>query len=317
MSHELFKYPNVVGFGTGYKIKEGATVDRVARVVLVSEKVPIAALSDDELIPKMIDGQVTDVIQVGHIIAQQDHDDYHRPAPGGVSIGHYMITAGTLGVVVRINDMKAILSNNHVLANSNDAQVGDPILQPGPYDGGTDQIGTLADYEPIDFGVAPPVCPFAEAYVMLGNAISRLLGSEHRVQAFIQRQQATNIMDAAIAFPLRQDDLKEEILGVGVPSGVAQPALGLGVIKSGRTTGVTMDQINVLDATVVVGYGAGKSATFEGQIITGPMSQGGDSGSLLMEERNYQAVGLLFAGSDQVTIHSPIQPILNRFGAVI
>lgn len=319
MSKELFQYPNVVGFGRGYKVKDGATVDRVARVVLVSEKKPIAALSADEVIPKMIDGEVTDVVHVGHVIAHQDHDEYHRPAPGGVSIGHYQITAGTLGVNVKINDMKAILSNNHVLANSNDASVGDAILQPGPYDGGTadQRIGRLSDFEPINFGTAPPVCPFAEGFAAVSNWLARLVRSSHRVQAYMENQAAVNVMDAAIAFPDVQADLSETIMGIGIPQGTTSPALGLGVIKSGRTTGVTMGEITVLEATIVVGYGGGKSATFEGQIITSNMSQPGDSGSLLLDENSLAAVGLLFAGSDQVTIHSPIGPILSRFGAVI
>src|SRR5881394_2951421 len=46
-----------------------------------------------------------------------------------------------------------ILSNNHVLANSNGATIGDPEYQPGPYDGGTsaDQIATLTDFQVISF----------------------------------------------------------------------------------------------------------------------------------------------------------------------
>jgi hypothetical protein len=36
------------------------------------------------------------------------------------------------------------------------------------------------------------------------------------------------------------------------------------------------------------------------------MSQGGDSGSLLVDGEGDKAVGLLFAGSDEVTIHNPI-----------
>jgi hypothetical protein len=66
-----------------------------------------------------------------------------------------------------------------------------------------------------------------------------------------------------------------------------------------------------LDATVNVSYGVGQVATFEGQIISGPMSQGGDSGSLLVAGSSLQAVGLLFAGSDQTTVFNPIQAVLD------
>jgi hypothetical protein len=49
-----------------------------------------------------------------------------RPAPGGVSVGHFAITAGTLGCLALglnppRNNRLMVLSNNHVLANSNNA----------------------------------------------------------------------------------------------------------------------------------------------------------------------------------------------------
>lgn len=75
-----------------------------------------------------------------------------RPSPGGVSIGHYMITAGTLGCLVQdTSGLQHILSNNHVLANSNNARQSDPIYQPGPHDGGTskDEIAKLWRWRPL------------------------------------------------------------------------------------------------------------------------------------------------------------------------
>src|SRR3546814_11925718 len=47
-----------------------------------------------------------------------------------------------------------MLSNNHVLANSNDSAVGDAILQPGTADGGADpadRIAPLARFVEISF----------------------------------------------------------------------------------------------------------------------------------------------------------------------
>lgn len=52
-----------------------------------------------------------------------------------------------------------------------------------------------------------------------------------------------------------------------------------------------------MTAAVNVTYGGGRTARFEDQIITGPMSEGGDSGSLLVDADELKAVGLLFAGS--------------------
>src|SRR3546814_9497069 len=56
-----------------------------------------------------------------------------RLARSGISIGHAATTAGTLGGLVRNRETGAvaILSNNHVLANSNQGAMGDAVLQPG------------------------------------------------------------------------------------------------------------------------------------------------------------------------------------------
>ena len=69
-----------------------------------------------------------------------------RPLRIGASIGHFKITAGTLGGFVRSRDDSTmlILSNNHVLANENKAKKGDAIIQPGPFDGGQDPRGKSA-----------------------------------------------------------------------------------------------------------------------------------------------------------------------------
>jgi hypothetical protein len=55
-------------------------------------------------------------------------------------------------------------------------------------------------------------------------------------------------------------------------------------------------------------------AQFTDQIVTSPMSQGGDSGSLVVERDSHEAVGLLFAGSQQSTVISPIQTALDELG---
>jgi len=56
----------------------------------------------------------------------------------------------------------------------------------------------------------------------------------------------------------------------------------MGVCKSGRTTAFTPARSAFLEATMTVNYGSERVATFEGQIVSTPMSQGGDSGSLLV-----------------------------------
>jgi len=314
---DILARPNVVGVGVGYRETAGKLTDDVCVIVLVQQKVAQAALSAESLVPREIAGLRTDVRGVGEIRAQQARTDRWRPAPGGVSIGHYRISAGTLGCVVRdrATGSRLILSNNHVLANSNDATLGDPILQPGGADGGVDPqdvIARLERFVPIHYSTAPGTCGTAAAIAHLANAAAILLGSQHRLQPYQFNQQASNVVDAAVARPLDDASILDEILDIGEPAGTTEPALGMAVRKSGRTTGFTTDAITVLDATVTVSYGSGRSARFENQIVTGPMSQGGDSGSLLVAGDTQEAVGLLFAGSNQTTIHSPISLVLDH-----
>jgi hypothetical protein len=101
-----------------------------------------------------------------------------------------------------------------------------------------------------------------------------------------------------------------EIRGIGLVSGTKGASLGQTVRKSGRTTDFTTGTITLLNATVNVAYGA-KTARFVGQVITTPMSQGGDSGSLIVDGSENKAVGLLYAGSPQATIFNPIIEVLN------
>lgn len=308
--------PNVVGVGIGYKVKVGQMTDELCIVTLVRQKVPRAGLPSEAMVPEMVEGVATDVWEVGVIRALQARTDRWRPAPGGVSIGHFQITAGTLGTIVRDRATvdRLILSNNHVLANSNNANPGDPIVQPGAADGGqvnSDTIAQLERFCPIEFSLAPGDCDLASGFANVGNALAQIFGSKHRLQAIQADPTATNQVDAAIARPINDSDVLDEILEIGDVSGTVDATLGMAIRKSGRTTELTTGEVTVLDATVNVSYGPGLIATFDGQIVSGPMAQGGDSGSLLVAGDSLQVVGLLFAGSEQTTIYNPIQAVLD------
>ncbi len=308
--------PNVVGIGLGYKVRGKHKTHELSVVALVRQKIPKAGLAPEALVPAQLDQVPTDVIEVGDLRALQARTDRWRPAPGGVSLGHYLVTAGTFGCVVhdQAAGNRLILSNNHVLANSNDAQIGDPIVQPGTVDGGrveTDTIAHLERFCPIEFSTAPPTCSVATGVADVANWLARLVGSKHRFRVEQSDPTATNLVDAAVARPLNDSDILDKILEIGVIEGTKPATLGMSVRKSGRTTELTTGTITVLNATVSVGYGVGRVAQFENQIITSNMSQGGDSGSLLVAGDSLHAVGLLFAGSDQVTIHSPIEAVLQ------
>ncbi len=313
----LLAKKNVVAVGIGYKEVGGLRTDELCIVVSVVEKVPEAQLLEEDIIPKEVEGVGTDVQESGMIRALQARTDKWRPAPGGVSCGHKDITAGTLGCLVGKGGQILILSNNHVLANSNEAQRGDPIFQPGPYDGGTsaDQIATLEDFVPINFGSEPPVCPWATGIERFLNAIAGMGGSQHRVMAY-QQVAVTNLVDAAIAIPLSEDLVERRILEIGEPRGAGEANLGTSVKKSGRTTGLTQGEITQVDVMVQVSYGPNRVATFTDQLMAGAMSAGGDSGSAVLDDDDL-VVGLLFAGSETTTVINRIQDVTEALGVEI
>src|SRR5690349_11717693 len=139
---ELLDMPGVVGTAVA------SMPDGSAGVLILTERAGLAGL------PKALDGVPVKVRVSGRLMAFSDPTKRQRPAPMGFSVGHPAITAGTIGA--RVRDALGnvyILSNNHVLANSNGASIGDAEYQPGPFDGGTaaDQIATLTDFQQISF----------------------------------------------------------------------------------------------------------------------------------------------------------------------
>ena len=312
----ILNKPNVVGVGMGYKEIAGQKTEDLCVVALVRQKIPKLGLDPQDLVPVNLEGVLTDVVQVGDLRALQARTDRWRPAPGGVSLGHFKITAGTFGVVVRDRDSneRLILSNNHVLANGNAAAAGDPILQPGAADGGRlkeDTFAVLERFVPISFSVAPAECSLVTGFVALINFFARLLGSKHRLESFKSETATTNLVDAAVARPAVDDHILDEILEIGEITGTTPAQLSMAVRKSGRTTGLTTGEIAVINTTVNIRYGESHTARFEDQIVTGPMSEGGDSGSLLVAADSLKAVGLLFGGSEQSTVFNPIQAVLE------
>ena len=311
----LLKRTNVVATGIGYKETGGTKTSTLCVVCSVKKKVAPSLLSGRDMVPAMVDGTPTDVVESGVIRALQAPTDRFRPAPGGVSVGHTAITAGTLGCWVKKDGQKVILSNNHVLANSNDAEIGDPILQPGPYDGGNfpqDHIANLEQFVPIVFEDEPSQCQFANAVIAVFNFGCRVINSNTRYRV-ISVQAADNLVDAALAKPLNPADVKDEILNIGPIQGTVQGELGMAVKKSGRTTGFTTGEIQQIDVTANVQYGAGQMARFTDQLLAGAMSQGGDSGSAVLDENNH-LTGLLFAGSDTTTIINRIENVFSALG---
>jgi len=290
----LLKIPGVVGTAVGL----GSDGRPAVRIFLSTPSV--AGL------PATLDGIPAQVEVTGLFMARSDPTTKLRPAPLGFSVGHPLITAGSIGARV-VNSVGSVfvLSNNHVLANSNDASLGDAALQPGPYDGGTasDQIGTLYAFKPIDFS-----------------------GANNTFDAAIALSSTANLGNAT------PDD------GYGTPSAAIfgdangdglfdnkSALLNLNVQKFGRTTKLTHGHITGINATIDVCYEVVfifcvKSAHFVDQLVIGQagFSGGGDSGSLIVsDDAGKNPVALLFAGSDTETIANRIDLVLSYFGVKV
>jgi hypothetical protein len=316
---KLLALPNVCGVGVGRKRVRGQCTDCLAVVVFVEEKVSLADLPPQDAVPQTVGSVRTDVIPIGEIRLLGERTDRYRPLQGGVSVGHYKITAGTLGAIVYDNKTNEpwILSNNHVLANSTNgtdgrAKVGDPIYQPGPYDGGTanDQVAVLSKYVPMIKTATQADCQIAKGVEKFLNGLIGLSGHDYSVQ-LLKRQRVANKVDCALARPVNRNLVTDEIIGIGQVKGTSQAKVGDKVKKSGRTTGLTQGEIIAVDAVLQVKVGERDSALYEDQIVTSNMSQGGDSGSVVFNEKG-EAVGLLFAGSDKATICNRIDLVLKE-----
>jgi hypothetical protein len=120
---------------------------------------------------------------------------------------------------------------------------------------------------------------------------------------------ADNLVDACIFDP--SVEVSREILDLSLPlyPTLVEPYAGLGVVKSGRTTGVLHGKVTVVDATVdVSGWGA---ARFVDQVMVEPsIMDGGDSGSLVLSEDG-KVAGLGFAGSDKVSVFNKASNVQN------
>ena len=194
-----------------------------------------------------------------------------RPVLGGYSCGCPQITAGTFSGTVRdkITGERLGLTNNHVALGAKwgtqEGFMNNPIFQPGVFDGGTpeDTVGHTVKGAPVE--LVP----------------------------------AENLIDACTFKPTDPTILSDEVADLGIPGYAVDPEVGILGIKSGRTTGTNESTIESIGAVIDIdGFGV---ARFTDQIIFRPaFAEGGDSGSICLDV-NGNVLGLVFAGSDEVT----------------
>ena len=329
---QFLQLPNIVGVSVGLKEVAGKVENELSIKFYVQKKLDAEKIKKPlVVIPRSIDGAKTDVVErefscltellppLEDVTPESQEQEctekrceIWRPTPGGVSISHYTVTAGTLAcwIWMKNRNTPMALSNWHVLAGSNEAQKGDRIYQPGTYDIKRKNLewskcvwGELYFYVPIKFrGVKNGGCPITHGEVSLHNWLADILGRKTWVMA-----EPKNRVDLAVAVPNSDVGAVLEIIDTGIVTGVfnetrPEKLIGIEVQKSGRTTCVTRGIVTDYPLTLYVNYGYYRLATFENQIaFRSPREEkvigGGDSGSLLGTRSDNEATGLCFAGS--------------------
>jgi hypothetical protein len=207
---------------------------------------------------------------------------------------------GTLGSLVERNGIFYILSNNHVLARSDSATLGDNIIQPGLVD---------SNCNPNNASVVAHLSQF-----------TRLETPGTNVDAAIAAINPGAVDTSGTIFSLGSTatgnvpDPGPPHAGTGIAAGVSMK-----VAKSGRTTGLTCSTVGAIGISTKVQYQTGCntgttfSVIYQNQISVsgGTFSAQGDSGSLIVSQGSADPVALLYAGSDTDSVGNPVQDVLT------
>jgi hypothetical protein len=227
--------------------------------------------------------------------------------------------SGTLGALIEDSSKRQyLLSNNHVLARSDHASVGDAIVQPGLIDNNCSPLGDSAGVEPVAslIGWLPLSSKETNADAAIAQVTSRLVDPSGSILE-LGGKEADGTLSAAPP-------------GISSTNGRGETAsLDLKVAKSGRTTGLTCGGISALDLDVKVDYYLDcaetqpyltKTFTHQMAISGNQFSDSGDSGALVVDAANAEPVGLYFAGGRDLAgvsqgVASPAADVLSELTA--
>jgi hypothetical protein len=213
---------------------------------------------------------------------------------------------GTLGSLVTRGGTQYILSNNHILARSDGATVGDAIVQPGLIDTptctttGTTTVANLTQFFNLQTSPAPNI----------DAAIAQVIaGKVDPAGNIIYLGATADANGVPVSAPPQSG------------SGTAA-SINLAVAKSGRSTGLTCSTVFSTSTNTSVSYtvncdgtGTSFSENYNNQvdISGGAFSGEGDSGSLIVAQNTASPVALLYAGSDSDTVGNPVSDVLSFF----
>ena len=208
--------------------------------------------------------------------------------------------SGTLGSLVQRNGTQYILSNNHVLARSDIASIGDPITQPGLIDASCSVAGTITVANLSQF------VNLETSGTNVDAALAQVAAGAVDPTGSILSLGATATGNTADPGPPHA--------GTGIAA-----SIGEGVAKSGRSSGLTCSTVGAIGVTATVSYqkGCGTGATYNVQytnqvsVTGGSFSAEGDSGSLIVDRNTADPVALLYAGSSTDAVGNPVSDVLN------
>jgi hypothetical protein len=227
--------------------------------------------------------------------------------------------SGTLGALIEdAGKRQYILSNNHVLAKSDHAAVGDTIIQPGLIDNNCTPLGESPGVQPVASltGWLPLNSRQTNADAAIAQVTSRAVDPAGNILELGGRQADGTLSPAPP--------------GISSTSGKGEAAaLDLRVAKSGRTTGLTCGGISAVDLDVTVDYYLDcaetrpyltKTFTHQLGLSGNQFSDAGDSGALVVDAANAEPVGLYFAGGTDTSgvsqgVASPAAEVLAELGA--
>jgi hypothetical protein len=284
-----FDDPNIVGVGVSKKVTEGKELESLCVCFYVVKKLPPSKIASRYLIPPVIatdrgQANYTDVKVVGRIVPQVRPLVKAKPIESGFSVGHIRITAGTVGAIVKKGSKRYLLSNSHVLANSGKGKPGDKVLYPGPADGGVAASNWAA--------ILSEAAPFTKGGAFVNE-----------VDAALAEVRAERLADVTFNLPKSKK-----------PIAVIAPERDMVVTKRGRTTGITRGKIIDTDFRFVLNYDGVGQIGFTRQVLCERYTEGGDSGSLVIDVATGKIVGLHFAGANGGSVFNPIQSVIRVLG---
>jgi hypothetical protein len=285
---------HAIDYGVVYE--KDKTTARLGIRFHMHRKLRLSKIASDQRLPESIEGIEVDVLGVGYTPHIGSPRAPHEPLQPGISIGsRKQLTTGTLGPIVRdLNTQNlCLLSNWHVLCGGPEAKPNDEITQPGP----------------MDFQNAPTVA-LLERWLRLSEQF-----------------------DAALA-RLAPGGHAEELLFDTTfrPVATKAPAIGMRLVKSGAVSGVTQAKVDGVSGSYrldYTGYGDGPHWMQGFRLVpdpalpSGAISLPGDSGSLWVDSADGVAVGLHFAGEDDVSplnnyaLAHPLQDVFVRLNIAL